>query len=104
MNNEQMTCLLMDLHKEELVLREAKGDEYTGGDPFQNFEWGGDMLAMNRQHCAWAYMVKHLTSIRMHVEGVVELTPAQLAEKVGDARLYLALIYAMELDDIPEDE
>jgi len=103
MNHQEMTDLLASLHEDEMKLRDGKGSEYTDGNPFANFEWGSDMVGGGREMVAWFYMAKHLTSIRMHINGSVPLTIEQLKEKVQDARLYLALIYGMEVDHEAND-
>ena len=83
-----------------------KAREYASeGDRLANFKDGAMITGLTPEMTLWAYMAKHLSSIKKIIDdmGNGELpTEELLNEKIGDAINYLILLKATIKEQLPE--
>lgn len=101
MTNKQFQKFYRDLLAKENSLIQAKGQEYAhSSNRFKNFEEAA-MLQLDgstRATSAWNMMTKHLVAVKHGLEQHLEnKSPDSLfwREKLGDIRIYCALLEAM---------
>lgn len=73
-----------------------KAKEYaTDEDRLHNFKVAAQVIGGTPEEACWAFMTKHLVSIRDMVLSNKEYSPEVWDEKVGDALNYLVLLRAL---------
>lgn len=105
MNHETFERLVDEINEHDMSILFAKNKEYANDtDKLRNFKLGGEMAGMTPQQVLWSYMMKHMVSVRMIVDGESNYDCNILREKCGDIRNYLRLLEAIFDDDFNNRE
>src|SRR5690554_535189 len=75
-----------------------KANEYATDDRLHNFKEAGKTFECLPTEACWAYMMKHLVSIKDLANGTKKGSPDLIHEKIGDAINYLILMEALLLE------
>lgn len=105
MTNERFNALVD--HIIETVIKDLlvkKGNEYSlNGDRLQNFKHGSQILGGTTAETLWAYLTKHLTSLRDMIKENAEtgkkFSKEIWADKYSDYVNYGILLAAILYDD-----
>lgn len=74
----------------------AKNKEYANPeDVLKNFNDGANFTGLTPEKTLWAYLTKHLVSIKDLTENTDKATQDVLNEKIGDAINYMILLDAI---------
>lgn len=96
MTNDDLVKLLDSLHERERNLLIRKGADYSPGrDTLQCFKRIGTAYKIPTILVAAIFLEKHLDAIRTYINTGAAKTES-LAERVADARNYLAIIQAID--------
>ena len=104
MTREKFTELLKQLQDEELRLNQTKGEEYAGSeDVLSNFKRISGALRSRGLNVppevvCLVYLQKHLDAIYSCVANGGKALSEPIGGRIADARLYLALLYALLLE------
>lgn len=99
MDRKQFTDLLVALHEKEIETNRTKGKEYAGDeDVLSNFKELSKELDLTPEKVLWVYLKKHLSAIRTYCNLGDLYSTEDLASRILDARLYLALLLAMQTE------
>jgi hypothetical protein len=99
MNRDEFETLLETLQESELSLNRTKGQEYAGtDDALSNFKRIARELDISPLVVCYVYFHKHIDSIRSYVKNPGSQLSESLQSRFADARLYLALMYALTID------
>ena len=74
---------------------QSKGAEYGSKDRLHNFKVAARIKNETMLKAAWGMASKHLVCVTDMVEGVSEITPYMVEEKIGDMINYLILMEAI---------
>lgn len=110
MTNERFNEIVDEIIEE--VIRKTlvrKGDEYAlNGDRLQNFKDGAGILGGTPAQTCWAYLCKHLSSIRAIINDNAKtgkkFSKQLLREKYGDLINYGILFAALAEETLQLDE
>jgi len=95
MTNEDFKQLFETrLDKLKSILNSKSAEYSVQTDKLHNFKESAHLIRCTPVQAAWAFAVKHLTSIKDMVDGLHPATPERLDEKITDAIAYLVLIEA----------
>lgn len=95
-----MDKILQRIQTEENYLREAGQKEYAHNDEnaLANFERVAEQTGMTREQVLMIYLLKHLDGISAWIKGH-KSQREDVRGRILDARVYLALLYAMVEDE-----
>lgn len=81
-----------------LQVMEAKGNDYSGGPAFGNFDRASVDLELSRTHIWYVYFSKHLDSLKRWIrDGKLESEPIE--SRITDLINYLLLLRGMIEED-----
>ena len=87
--------------KETLI---KKNKEYsTDSSPLHNFHQSAKILRVSPKESAFAFMVKHLTSITDMLQSDIDYPMELWREKLGDAKNYMILIECLVEEEKNEE-
>lgn len=90
------------IHPAEIAVRKVGQAEYAHASDncFDNFDRLSYQLQLSRQQILWVYAQKHLDGIVAHINGHTSQRE-DVRGRIKDARMYLALLWAMVEVDTP---
>lgn len=100
MTRDEMAEVMLGLQMSEERLRQEGQKEYAHSEDnaFANFERVGKMLNLPREKVLMVYLLKHIDGIIAWVNGH-RSQREDVSGRIGDARVYLALLMGMALED-----
>lgn len=104
MTRDQFAALLNDIQAAEREVRVAGQKEYVHDDAnaFGNFERISRQLGIPREKILWVYLIKHMDGILAYLNGH-KSQREDIRGRIKDARMYLALLWGMIEERMPEE-
>jgi hypothetical protein len=104
-NNDFNKIVTESIDSIQLVLVNKAKEYASEGDRLVNFKDGARITGLTPEMTLWAYMAKHLASIKKIIDDMNKgdlPTNELLDEKIGDAINYLILLKATIKEQLPE--
>lgn len=101
MTNEVFSEHIKHIKNYSMDVLIAKNSNYSKGDTdaLHNFVAGADIAGCTPAQAAWGYATKHLVALRDKIQRNDFLDIDDLEEKCCDIINYIAIIYAIGLDE-----